>query len=107
MYSTLGLRKGADIRPLAVHGQIATGAALAKHARLDGLSGCATSALGRVLHVRGDRQHHSASSGSRLGAPCFFMAGALLTLRYRIDRDYEVFRARGRRRQRPLRPLSA
>jgi GT2 family glycosyltransferase len=103
----LGLRKGADIRPLAVHYQIATGAALAKHARLDGLSGLRDLLRWAGFYTSEAIVNTIRHRRSRLGAPCFFMAGALLTLRYRMDRDHEVFRARGRRRQRPLRPLSA
>jgi glycosyltransferase involved in cell wall biosynthesis len=92
----LGLRTGADIRTLAVGYQIATGAALGKHARLAGLSGLrdvrrwASFYLGQAIaDLAGLRR-------PRLGTPYYFIAGALLTLRYRIDHTHGVLRMRGR-----------
>jgi GT2 family glycosyltransferase len=91
----LGVRTGADIRPLAVNYQIGTGAALAKHARVAGLSG-----LRDILRwtsyfvsqaVRGSIRRHR----SELGAPCYFVAGALMTLRYRLNPIDGMFQTRG------------
>jgi GT2 family glycosyltransferase len=103
----LGLRTGAEIRPLAVHYQIATGAALGKHARLAGFAGLrdlwrwtrffVSEAISNTIRLR----------QSRLGAPCYFVVGALLTLRYRMDRSHRVFRTRGWLERRPFGSASA
>jgi GT2 family glycosyltransferase len=98
----LGLRKGREIRRLVVHYQIATGAALAKHARLAGLSGLLDLLRWVRFYTREAITNTIRLRRSKLGAPCYFVAGALLTLRYRMDREHDVFRARGRRGRRPL-----
>jgi glycosyltransferase involved in cell wall biosynthesis len=91
----LGVRTGADVRTLAVDYQLGTGAALGKHARLAGFAGLrdvcrwVVSYVGEVLAsiVRLRRP--------MLGPSFYFLAGILLTFRYRIDAVHGVFRLRG------------
>jgi GT2 family glycosyltransferase len=91
----LGVRRGADIRPLVVDYQVATGAALGKHARLAGLSGLRDVWRWTRFYTKEAVSNTVRLRRSRLGAPCYFVAGVLLTLRYRMDRAGGVFRTRG------------
>lgn len=90
----LGVRHGADGRSLAVGYQLGTGAAFGKLVRLTGPSGLkdfarwATFYAGQIVN---DVAH---ARRPRPGVLCYFVAGALLTLRYDLDREHSVFRAR-------------
>ena len=90
----LGVRRGADIRPLAIHYQVGTGAALGKHARLTGLAGLRDALRWTRFYTSEAVRNTARQRRSKLGAPCYFVAGALLTLRYRMDRVNAMFRTR-------------
>jgi glycosyltransferase involved in cell wall biosynthesis len=87
----LGIRTGADVRPLHVQYQFAVGAAFGKHARLDGAGGLLDAArwvafytgktLNDALHLRRPRP----------GVLFYFVKGALSTFRYALDRRRGVF----------------
>jgi GT2 family glycosyltransferase len=91
----LGVRTGSDIRPLAIGYQLSMGAAFGEHARLAGLSGLRDLGRWKAFYVRGAIRESIRLRRPRVGIPCYFVAGALLTFRYRIDRAHGVFRARG------------
>jgi len=90
----LGVRSGADVRPLHVAYQLAVGAAFGKHARLSGLAGLRDAArwvwfytlktIRDALHLRRPRP----------GVLFYFVSGALLTYRYRLDGERPVFEVR-------------
>jgi len=92
----LGVRTGGDVRDLLITYQFAVGAAFGKHARLSGRAGLrdvarwiwhyARALVGDLVRLRRPRP----------GVIFYFTAGALLTLRYRIDRARNVFRERER-----------
>jgi glycosyltransferase involved in cell wall biosynthesis len=92
----LGLRRGADIRTLTIGYQIATGAALGKHARLAGLSGLRDLRRWVSFYLGQVAADVARLRRPRLGAPSYFIAGALLTFRYRIDHAHGLLRMRGR-----------
>jgi glycosyltransferase involved in cell wall biosynthesis len=91
----LGVRTGPDVRPLHVGYQLSQGAAFGKHARLAGLSGLRDLGRWAAFYTSGAIRESIHLRRPRLGVPCYFVAGALLTFRYRIDRAHGVFRARG------------
>jgi glycosyltransferase involved in cell wall biosynthesis len=90
----LGVRVGAEIRPLAIGYQLGTGAAFGKLARLSGLSGAKE--FGRRAAYYAGEIIRDAARGRRPrpGVLCYFIAGAALTYRYGIDRERLVFRVR-------------
>jgi glycosyltransferase involved in cell wall biosynthesis len=90
----LGVRWGAEIRPLVVAYQIATGAAMAKHARVAGLLGLRDLWRWTTFYAREITTNAARLRRLNLGVPCYFVAGALLTLRYRIDAECGIFRTR-------------
>jgi GT2 family glycosyltransferase len=90
----LGVRTGGDIRPLAVHYQLATGAALGKHARMAGLSGIRNLWRWTKYYTGEAITNTIRFRESRLGAPLYFVVGAFLTFRYRIDHVKAVFKTR-------------
>lgn len=90
----LGIRKGADVRPLHVQYQFAVGAAFGKHARLGGLSAVRDTArwvrfytalcLGDLAKLR----------KPRLGVLWYFISGAASTFRYGFDASGNLFAER-------------
>jgi hypothetical protein len=90
----LGVRRGAEIRPLAIGYQLGTGAAFGKLARLTGMSGLKEVAR-RAAFYAGEMVVEAAHlRRPRVGVFCYFIAGAALTYRYRIDKKSGVFRPR-------------
>ncbi len=91
----LGIRTGADVRPLHVQYQFAVGAAFGKHVRLGGLPALRDAArwvrfytkltLGDVLKLKRPRP----------GVLWYFVSGAASTLRYGFDESRNVFTERG------------
>jgi GT2 family glycosyltransferase len=87
----LGVRQGADMRALAIGYQLGTGAAFGKLVRLNGAAGLkdfgrwATFYAGQIVKdvVRLKRP--------RPGVLAYFVAGALMTFRYDLDRQNLVF----------------
>jgi len=90
----LGVRTYGDVRPLAIHYQLATGAALAKHARMAGLSGIRNLWRWTKYYTGEAITNTIRFRQSRLGAPLYFVVGAFLTFRYRIDHVKAVFQTR-------------
>ena len=91
----LGVRTGADIRPLAMNYQIGTGAALAKHARVAGLSGLRDILRWTRYFVSQAIRSSIRRQRAEFGFPCYFVAGALMTLRYRLNPIDGMFQLRG------------
>jgi GT2 family glycosyltransferase len=90
----LGVRTGADIRKLAVGYQISTGAAFGKHARLDGVAGIRDAVRWAAFYARGIASDLRERRRPRPGVLCYFVVGAALTFRYRLDRSHGVFKVR-------------
>lgn len=90
----VGVRKGDDVRALAVGYQISTGAAFGKHARIDGLSGVGDAARWAAFYAKRLAEDVAHLRKPRPGVLCYFVLGAALTFRYRIDRGGSVFRQR-------------
>lgn len=91
----LGVRTGADVRALAVDYQLGTGAALGKHARLAGFAGLRDICRWVVSYVGEAIASIVRLRRPMLGPSFYFLAGILLTFRYRIDAVHSVFRLRG------------
>ncbi len=87
----LGIRTGADVRPLHVAYQFAVGAALGKHARLGGWRACAD--VGSWVSFYAKKLAAEVISGQRPkpGVLAYLVSGAMLTYRYRIDRRSQAF----------------
>ena len=92
----LGVRTGADVRPLHVAYQFAVGAAFGKHARLAGFSGVRDAGRWVTFYARKTLDDTVRLRRPRPGVLFYFIAGAVLTFRYRIDRTQNVFRERSR-----------
>jgi GT2 family glycosyltransferase len=90
----LGLRTGADVRPIHVAYQFAVGAAFGKHARLGGLSGMRDAASWVAFYTRMTFRDALELRRPRASVLFYFVTGALMTFRYRIDRTRNVFRER-------------
>jgi GT2 family glycosyltransferase len=90
----LGIRTGADVRPLHVAYQFAVGAAFGKHARLAGLSGLRDAGRWVTFYL-----HKTLLDAARLRRPhpgvlYYFVAGVVSTFRYQVDRRQGLFRPR-------------
>lgn len=81
----LGVRVGADIRTLAVGYQLGTGAAFGKLVRLRGLSGLKQFARWTKYYGQDIVKDLTALRRPRPGVLVYFVAGAVMTLRYGID----------------------
>jgi glycosyltransferase involved in cell wall biosynthesis len=92
----LGVRTGADVRPLHVAYQFAVGAAFGKYARLTGLSGIRDAGRWVDFYARMTLSDTLRLRRPRPGVLFYFVAGAVLTFRYRVDRTRKVFRQRFR-----------
>jgi GT2 family glycosyltransferase len=90
----LGVRTGADVRPLHVAYQFAVGAAFGKHARLAGLTGLRDAGRWVTFYVKMTLNDTVQLRRPRPGVLFYFVAGAVLTFRYRIDRTQNIFRER-------------
>jgi len=90
----LGVRTGEDVRPLHVGYQFAVGAAFGKHARLSGLPGLRDATRWVWFYTRKTARDLWQRRRPRPGVLVYFVAGALLTFRYRLDRPGGVFRPR-------------
>jgi glycosyltransferase involved in cell wall biosynthesis len=90
----LGVRTGADIRPLAIGYQLGTGAAFGKLARLTGASGVREFARRAVYYASAVANDAIHLRRPRPGVFCYFVAGAALTYRYGVDHRRAVFRTR-------------
>jgi hypothetical protein len=90
----LGIRTGVDVRPLHVQYQFAVGAAFGKHARLDGVGGVADAAKWVGFYIRKTVVDACQRQRPRPGVLYYFVAGALSTYRYRVDRATGAFRER-------------
>ncbi|HEX4477330.1 MAG TPA: glycosyltransferase family A protein [Polyangiaceae bacterium] len=88
----LGIRTGADVRPLHVQYQFAVGAAFGKHARLSGLGGLRDVGRWVNFYVKKTLADTAQRKRPRPGVLFYFVAGAVLTYRYRVDRTENVFR---------------
>jgi glycosyltransferase involved in cell wall biosynthesis len=92
----LGVRTGDAVRRLHVGYQVAVGAAFGKHARLSGAAGLRDCARWTAYYVRligGDLFH---LRHPRVGVLAYFVGGALLTFRYRLNRRRKVLEERRR-----------
>jgi hypothetical protein len=91
----LGIRYGAERRSLAIGYQLGTGMAFGKLARLMGTRGWRD--FGRRATFYAGELVSEVAQGRRPrpGVLCYFIAGALLTFRYDVDREHNAFRARG------------
>jgi len=89
----LGVRTGKDVRPLHVRYQFAVGAAFGKHARLSGVPGLRDAARWIWFYTRKTALDLWQRRRPRPGVLFYFVAGALMTFRYRLDRSRGVFRA--------------
>jgi glycosyltransferase involved in cell wall biosynthesis len=92
----LGIRTGADVRPLHVQYQFAVGAAFGKHARLDGLAGLIDALRWVAFYTKKMLSDAWRRDRPRPGVLYYFVAGALSTFRYRLDPARGVFMLRGR-----------
>jgi glycosyltransferase involved in cell wall biosynthesis len=90
----LGIRTGADVRPLHQAYQFAVGAAFGKHARLSGLSGLRDLARWINFYVRMNVQDGLELRRPRAGVLYYFITGAAKTFRYRVDKAKNVFEER-------------
>lgn len=92
----LGIRTGADVRPLHIAYQFAVGAALGKHARLDGWRGWLD--VGNWVSFYAKKLTAELIRGQRPkpGVLAYLVSGAMLTYRYRIDRTSQAFTERTR-----------
>jgi hypothetical protein len=91
----VGTRTGKAVRPLAVGYQIGTGAALGKHARLAGPTGLRDLCRWGLFYLYEAVTRSTLLGRPRLGVPFYFVAGVLLTYRYRIDRERQALAVRG------------
>ncbi len=87
----LGVRTGADVRPLHVAYQFAVGGAFGKHARLDGLRGLFDAARWVGFYSKKTLLDLLRLRRPRPGVLYYFVAGALLSFRYRLDSERGVF----------------
>lgn len=92
----LGIRTGADVRPLHVAYQFAVGAAFGKHARLAGLSGLRDAGRWVSFYLRMTLRDTTRLQRPRPGVLYYFVAGAVSTFRYGLDRRQGLFQARAR-----------
>jgi glycosyltransferase involved in cell wall biosynthesis len=90
----LGIRTGADVRPVHVAYQFAVGAAFGKHARLAGPAGFRDAARWVDFYVRLTLRDAFALRRTRASVLAYFVTGALATFRYGIDRKKSTFRLR-------------
>jgi GT2 family glycosyltransferase len=90
----LGVRKGAEVRKLLVGYRLSVGAALAKHARLSGLSGLSLGARWIGFYVQDAVRELAARNRPRPGNFLYLLAGAAMSFRYSVDRDAQIFRTR-------------
>ena len=90
----LGIRTGADVRPLHVAYQFAVGAAFGKHARLSGSAGIRDAARWVDFYVRLSLSDLLKLERPRASVLVYFVTGALATFRYGIDREKSAFRTR-------------
>lgn len=88
----LGIRTGADVRPLHVAYQFAVGAAFGKHARLDGIAGVRDAARWVDFYVRLAVNDAVRMRKPRASVLAYFVTGALSTFRYSVDRETRSFR---------------
>jgi glycosyltransferase involved in cell wall biosynthesis len=88
----LGIRTGDDVRPLHVQYQFAVGAAFGKHARISGLRGLMDAGRWVTFYLKKTAADALRGERPRPGVLAYFVSGATLTLRYRIDRQGHVFR---------------
>jgi hypothetical protein len=91
----LGIRYGSERRTLAIGYQLGTGAAFGKLARLMGPSGVRDLARWATFYASQIVTEVAHRRRPRPGPLCYFIAGAMLTFRYDVDRKHHVFRARG------------
>lgn len=90
----LGVRSGMDIRPLVIGYQLGTGAAFGKLVRLSGAPGLKGFAERAAFYAAELARDCVQLRRPRPGVLCYFLAGAALTLRYRVDREQSVFKPR-------------
>jgi hypothetical protein len=90
----LGVRKGAEVRKLLVGYRLSVGAALAKHARLSGLSGLSLGARWIGFYVQDAVRELAARNRPRPGNFLYLLAGAAMSFRYSVDREAQIFRTR-------------
>ncbi len=90
----LGVRTGADVRPLHVQYQFAVGAAFGKHARLSGLKGVLDASRWVRFYTKMTMTSLVQKRRPRPGVLWYFVSGALSTFRYGIDRESHLFRER-------------
>lgn len=90
----LGIRSGADVRPLHVAYQFAVGAAFGKHARLSGLAGVRDAARWVEYYVRLAADDAIKMQKPRASVLAYFLTGALATFRYSVDPETQAFRSR-------------
>jgi glycosyltransferase involved in cell wall biosynthesis len=90
----LGIRTGADVRPLHVAYQFAVGAAFGKNARLHGWKGVRDAARWVGFYVAKTTHDVVHLRRPRPGVLFYFVAGAAMTYRYALDPERLVFRER-------------
>jgi glycosyltransferase involved in cell wall biosynthesis len=90
----LGIRTGADVRPLHIQYQFAVGAAFGKHARLSGFRGLVDAARWIDFYTRKTMRDVLDLRRPRPGVLWYFVSGALQTFRYDLDRSANLFRER-------------
>jgi GT2 family glycosyltransferase len=90
----LGIRTGADVRPLHQAYQFAVGAAFGKHARLSGLAGLRDVGRWVSFYLRKTAQDTLQLRRPRPGVLYYFVTGAATTFRYRVDERRGVFEKR-------------
>jgi GT2 family glycosyltransferase len=90
----LGVRTGADVRPIHVAYQFAVGAAFGKHARLAGAAGWRDAARWLTFYTRMSLADVVERRRPRASVLYYFVTGAVSTFRYGIDRRKSLFRER-------------
>jgi glycosyltransferase involved in cell wall biosynthesis len=90
----LGIRTGADVRPLHQAYQFAVGAAFGKHARLSGLSGLRDAGRWVSYYLKKTLRDALELRRPRPGVLYYFVTGAAKTYRYRLDAQRGVFEER-------------
>jgi GT2 family glycosyltransferase len=90
----LGVRTGADVRPLHMQYQFAVGAAFAKHARLGGVAAVRDAARWVKFYTLMSLRDAASLKKPRAGVLWYFVSGAVSTFRYGVDPQRHVFAPR-------------